>query len=177
LDDKFTRASVPEHSRRKPASKARHADQTDQGSRIGLKQKGDSVQTYKGSCECGDVRFVVTGTMRDIIACHCEQCRKSSGHYWASTNLDKAQVEITHGRTLTWFQSTDAVRKGFCRTCGSSLFWKIEGQDRLSISAGAFDSPLPVRLTKHIFVSEKRDYYDITDDLPQADQFDLPPDG
>jgi len=132
------------------------------------------VDKHQGSCECGDVTFDVLGELRPIIACHCDQCRKSSGHFWAATYAPSDQITITHGRALTWFQSTDVVRKGFCRLCGSSMFWRQDGRDGLSISAGAFDTELPVRLAKHIFVSEKGCYYDITDRLPQAAQFDAP---
>ena len=131
------------------------------------------MQVYKGSCECRDVTFEVTGQLRPVIACHCDQCRKSSGHFWASTYAPSENINITSGRALSWFQSTDVVRKGFCRTCGSSLFWKLDGRNGLSISGGAFDDAIPAKLEKHIFVSEKGCYYEITDGLPQADQFDL----
>lgn len=133
------------------------------------------MERHQGSCECGDVKFEVTGELRPVIACHCDQCRKSSGHYWAATYADSQNMKITRGRTLTWFQSTDVVRKGFCRTCGSSLFWRLDGRDGCSISAGAFDTELPVKLKKHIFVSEKGCYYDIHDGLPQAARFDVHP--
>jgi hypothetical protein len=112
--------------------------------------------------------------LRPIINCHCVQCRKQSGHYWAATFAPTAQINITRKRSLTWFQSSDYVRKGFCRLCGSSLFWMLEGRDGLSISGGAFDAPLPVKHEKHIFVAEKACYYDITDGLPQAPHYELP---
>ena len=131
------------------------------------------MNMHTGSCECGDVTFEISGELRPVTACHCRECRKTSGHYGASTYAATDQMTITRGRSLAWFQSTDRVRKGFCRRCGASLFWRLAGRDGLSVSAGAFDTDLPVRLAKHVFVSEKANYYDITAGLPQAEGFDL----
>ena len=108
-----------------------------------------------------------------MVACHCVQCRKASGHYWAATHAPSRNITMIRGRSLAWFRSSDHARKGFCRRCGSWLFWRMDGRDGFSISGGAFDCDLPVRLEKHIFVSEKGSYYEIGDGLPQADGFDL----
>ena len=68
---------------------------------------------------------------------------------------------------MTWFQSSERVRRGFCSVCGSSLFWDPVGRDRIAIAMGAFDPPTDTHLGIHIFVAEKGDYYDIADGLPQ----------
>jgi hypothetical protein len=59
------------------------------------------------------------------------------------------------------------VRRGFCRTCGSSLFWDPPHKDWIGVAMGAFDPPTDTKLRIHIFVSEKGDYYEIADGLPQ----------
>lgn len=41
--------------------------------------------TREGGCLCGEVRYRVTGPMRDIIGCHCSQCRRTTGHYLPAT--------------------------------------------------------------------------------------------
>ena len=64
--------------------------------------------------------------------------------------------------------SSAKVRRGFCRTCGSFLFWDPAGRDWLAIAMGAFKAPTSTHLEKHIFVAEKGDYYEITDGLPQS---------
>lgn len=66
-----------------------------------------------------------------------------------------------------WFASSEKVRRGFCRTCGSSLFWDPIGKDKIAVAMGAFDAPTGVSLGIHIFVAEKGDYYEIVDGLPQ----------
>jgi hypothetical protein len=125
---------------------------------------------HKGSCLCGAVRFEVAGELKGPDACHCTQCRKTSGHYWASTDVPRSALTIHRADNLTWFQSSERVRRGFCSTCGSALFWDPVKKDTIGVAMGAFESPTNTRLAIHIFVADKGDYYDITDGLPQNQQ-------
>ena len=122
---------------------------------------------HTGSCLCGAVSFETTGPLKAPDACHCSQCRKQSGHYWASTDVPRSTTTISGEDKVTWFRSSDKVRRGFCSTCGSVLFWEPIGQDRIAIAMGAFDKPTGTRLEMHIFTTDKGDYYDIADGLPQ----------
>lgn len=125
---------------------------------------------HQGSCLCGAVTFTVSGELKPPDACHCNQCRKVSGHYWASTDVANAKVSINGAEKVTWFSSSEKVRRGFCATCGSALFWDPIHHDRIAIAMGAFDKPTDTHLETHIFVADKGDYYDIADDLPQNGQ-------
>ena len=120
-----------------------------------------------GSCLCGAVSFEVTGALPAPNACHCSQCRRQSGHFWVSSDVPRASLTIRGEDRLTWFRSSDAVRRGFCATCGSFLFWDPDGKDTVAVSMGAFDPPTHAKMTMHIFVDDKGDYYDIADGLPQ----------
>ena len=122
---------------------------------------------HKGSCLCGAVRFEVEGDLPGPDACHCVQCRKHSGHYFASTDIPRARLTVHGGENVRWFQSSEKVRRGFCATCGSSLFWDPVHRDWTAVAMGAFDNPTHTRLAKHIFTAHKGDYYDIAEDLPQ----------
>ena len=122
---------------------------------------------HKGSCLCGAVTFEIAGELKAPDACHCGQCRKQSGHYWASTNVPRASLALKGGDNLTWYRSSAEVRRGFCRLCGSFLFWDPVERDFIAIAMGAFEAPTATRLGHHIFVADKGDYYDITDGLPQ----------
>lgn len=122
-----------------------------------------------GSCLCGAVSFEVTGPLRPVIACHCTQCRKSSGHHVAATSA--ARDDITVQGPVTWFGSSDWAKRGFCGTCGSNLFWDGGGQN-LSIFAGTLDGNPEIRLAGHIFCDDKGSYYEINDDVPQAGGYD-----
>ncbi len=122
-----------------------------------------------GGCLCGAVTYVVNGPLRDVIACHCSQCRKSSGHHVAATSCHRDDIEVT-GK-VTWFQSSDTARRGFCGICGSNLFWDGAGVN-LSIFAGTLDGSTGIKMAGHIFCADKGDYYDLPDDLPKADADD-----
>lgn len=120
-----------------------------------------------GSCGCGAVRFKTSASLREVIYCHCSQCRKQSGHFYAATNVSEAELELEGTASITWYRSSDVARRGFCRVCGSALFWKHDGLDTISVMAGAFDMPSGLAGGSHIFVSDKGDYYSIDDGLPQ----------
>ena len=124
----------------------------------------------KGSCLCGAVTYEVEGPLGPIDACHCTQCRKTSGHYWASTDVPKSAVKIHGADKVTWYRSSEKVRRGFCSTCGSALFWDPIYKDKFGISMGSFEKPTGAKMAIHIFVAHKGDYYDITDGLPQNQQ-------
>lgn len=124
-----------------------------------------------GSCECGQVVFEVRGEMRPPLACHCTQCRKTSGHYWSATQVPTENLRLTNDKGLKWFRSSDWARRGFCTGCGSSLFWEMDGEGATSIGAGTLDGDTRLRTEKHICVADKGDYYDIADGLPQLEKW------
>ncbi|MCF1463376.1 GFA family protein [Agrobacterium vitis] len=125
---------------------------------------------HKGSCLCGAVRFQVNGDLPPPDACHCSKCRKHSGHYFASTDVPKDKIEIDGSETISWYQSSEKVRRGFCSVCGTSLFFDPPARDWIAVAMGAFDGPTQTQLKMHIFVADKGDYYDIADGLPQNQQ-------
>jgi hypothetical protein len=119
----------------------------------------------KGSCLCGAVTFEAPDDPKGPSVCHCTQCRKMSGHLWASAYAPQADVRISGA--VRWFEASSAARRGFCPACGSFLFWKRHDEDTMSFALGAVDGPTGLKLEKHIFTATKGDYYDIADGVPQ----------
>ena len=119
-----------------------------------------------GGCLCGAVRFVATGQLRGVIYCHCSQCRKQTGHYYAATNVADAELAVTGGQSVTWYAASAEARRGFCSVCGSALFWKNNRSRHTSIMAGSFDNSAALKGESHIFVADKGAYYSIDDGLP-----------
>ena len=120
-----------------------------------------------GSCVCGAVRYTVDGPLRAVTACHCTQCRKETGSFYLSTQAADADLDIAPSLALKWFRSSNFARRGFCGTCGSNLFWKADGSDRTSITAGTLDGATGLTIAKHIFCAFKGDYYEIAAGPPQ----------
>ncbi|WP_337658762.1 GFA family protein [Sphingorhabdus sp. Alg231-15] len=125
---------------------------------------------YRGSCLCGAVRVSVTGKLARPDACHCSQCRKQTGHYLASTDVLESAVTVTGEENVRWYRSSEKARRGFCATCGSTLFWDARTQDTIAVAMGLFDRPTDTTLWGHIFTEDKGDYYEIADGLLQRDQ-------
>jgi hypothetical protein len=118
-----------------------------------------------GGCLCGAIRYEVRGPLRDVVNCHCGQCRRAHGHYAAYTNAEWSAVTLSGAEHLRWFESSDFARRGFCTTCGSSLFWERRGSSSVSIAAGSLDAPTGLKTVRHIFVKDAGDYYRIDDGL------------
>jgi hypothetical protein len=127
----------------------------------------DQKHMNKGGCLCGGVRYRVSGWLRDIVACYCTQCARTSGNFVAATSAPLSQLSFDAKETLTWYRSSQAAERGFCRRCGGNLFWRRLGSETISIMAGTLEPPTHLRITRHIFVASKPDYFEINDQAPQ----------
>jgi len=118
------------------------------------------------SCLCGGVRFTIPGPVGDITACHCSQCRRTSGHHSASFDVD-GDIDYQWRETLAEYKTPNGATRGFCNRCGSSIWYRyVDGG--LSVEAGAVDGLTNARLSAHIFTADKGDYYTLADGQPQS---------
>ncbi len=129
---------------------------------------------HSGGCLCGAVRYEALGPLADVTACHCGQCRRQSGHFYATTRVARQNLMLVEDRGLKWYRASETARRGFCGDCGSTLFWESDSGDATAILAGSLDAPTGLKLARHIFVADKGDYYEITDGLPQHAASDAP---
>jgi hypothetical protein len=124
-----------------------------------------------GTCLCGAVRYEVRGPLRDVLVCHCDECRRWSGHQFAATAAAREDVVLLEERSLRWIaspRSESRARRGFCTECGSSMFWDAPERDTISIAAGTLDPPTGLRVMGHVYTGQAGDYYDLPDDgLPR----------
>ena len=118
-----------------------------------------------GRCLCGAVRYRVTGPLRGVLNCHCDQCRRTHGHVAAYTRVARGDLELLETRGLKWFRSSPKARRGFCQDCGASLFWEPAEGDAISIAAGTLDPPTGLRTLAEIYTAEAGDYYELHPDL------------
>jgi hypothetical protein len=130
-----------------------------------------------GGCLCGAVRYQVHGALLGVVNCHCSKCRRFHGHVGAYTATRRENLIMIKSEGLKWYRSiqdeTPDVYRGFCRECGSSLFWDPRGKQNISIAAGSLDPPTNLSTERHVWLSQKTDYYTLTDDLPQhAERFE-----
>ncbi|GLS20089.1 aldehyde-activating protein [Labrys miyagiensis] len=124
-----------------------------------------------GSCLCGSVTYEVWGSLRPIVACHCIQCRKTSGHYVAATQTESSHISIK-GNSLKWFRSSERAERAFCSNCGSNLFWRRPDSQHISIFAGTIDGATELKMESQLYTKMAGDYYAIPD-VPCIEQSTL----
>ncbi len=136
----------------------------------GMKLSQDDVAPrHSGSCVCGSVYFEVTGNLRDVVCCHCTECRKHTGHFMAATAAKLSNVQLLKTTGLKWYRSSDRARRAFCSNCGSTLFWRRDGADYIAISAGSLNGRTGLNIVAHVYCIECGDYYDISENVARFD--------
>lgn len=125
-----------------------------------------------GSCFCGAVTFTATLPSKWCSHCHCSMCRKAHGAgYVTWVGFDSDKVKLTGGEdTLTWFDSSKGAQRGFCGTCGSSLFFRSERwAGELHISLACMDDPIDRQPQANVFFDKHVDWMPIDKTLKQVD--------
>ncbi len=102
-------------------------------------------ETWTGGCQCGAVRYAVLDRPTNACICHCRMCQKQFGSFFgAFASVEPDRFRITRG-TPGWFQSSDEAERGFCRECGTPLFYRYLSSDQLAITLGSLDRHSEIR--------------------------------
>ena len=114
-----------------------------------------------GGCLCGDVRFALEPPLRDVVVCHCSLCRRSGTFAGAYTAVPREELRLTSETSLRWYVDVNGRRRGFCGTCGATLFWSHEDRATVCVSAGALDGPTGLVVERHVHVEDAGDWESI----------------
>ena len=127
---------------------------------------------YEGGCLCGKVRYEISGELFDVSHCHCSMCRRQHGAAFATyANVDPADFEWTSGEELVKiYEPPPGGGWCFCRECGSSLAGTDDGRVT-SITLATVEGDPGIEPESHIFVGSKAAWHQITDNLPQFDEW------
>ena len=110
-----------------------------------------------GGCLCGAVRFEAEDVPEEIGVCHCGQCRRwASGPYFA---VRAGEVRFAGEENLGRHASSDWAERGFCKLCGSSLFYHMHDEPFHMMAVGAFDDQSRFVLAREVFIDEKPAFY------------------
>jgi hypothetical protein len=133
-----------------------------------------------GRCLCGAVRYEVRGPLRDVLLCHCVECRRAHGSIGAYSATRHEDLTLLADETLRWVDSPESdlhAKRGFCAECGSSLFWQGRDLPRIGIAAGTLDRPTGLRIAAHIYTHQAGDWDELPDDGlprdPHRDEIEL----
>lgn len=134
-------------------------------------------QPLAGGCLCGKVRYEIKASAKSVEHCHCSQCRRAHGAFYASGALfDASAVEIVSGEeNLSIFESSTGNWRKFCSTCGCHLFMTVDDfLDEIYVWVASLDGGAhpghPADKEVHIFVGSKVPWEQVADGLPQFDQ-------
>jgi len=125
-----------------------------------------------GTCRCGAVRYEVSDAFVYAANCHCSECRAATGSaFKAFAGIQREQLTITQGVDDIAVFGEEDLNDTRCGACGSFLFSVVREGAFVHVAMGSLVDAPTVRPTKHIFVGSKAPWFEITDDLPQFDEY------
>jgi len=125
------------------------------------------ARTLSGGCQCGAVRYRITGPLGNAGICHCRMCQKAFGSWGAAlVSVEERQLAWTRGEPAE-FRSSAIVARGFCRDCGTPLYMKEDGDDHYEISIGSLDDPEAARPDHQVGVESELSWFAGLNSLPR----------
>jgi hypothetical protein len=117
--------------------------------------------THFGQCLCGSVRVTAQPKTNHFGACHCNVCRKWSGGPLLAVECEN-RVTFEGESHIGTYASSEWAERGFCKCCGTHLFYRLKEKSFYAIPVGLFDDDRPWKFTHQIFIDRKPSYYSFT---------------
>lgn len=127
----------------------------------------------QGRCLCGTVRFEIDGPFSSMLHCHCSMCRKHHGTAFATfVAAPLAGFRYTAGeQSIAKYDSSPGFHRSFCKVCGSVMPEGMPAIGLVVCPAGDLDGDLGIEPQMHMFTGSKAAWYEITDGLPQYEEY------
>jgi hypothetical protein len=125
-----------------------------------------------GRCGCGAVRYRVADEFRYAQNCHCSQCRAATGSAFKPfAGIEREKLQVTEGSDSLLVFGEEDLNDTRCAACGSLLFSVVRDGAYVHVALGSLVDAPSLRPTVHIFVGSKAPWFQITDDLPQFEEY------
>ena len=126
-----------------------------------------NLEVVDGGCLCGTVRYKVHGPFHDMLHCHCSMCRKAHGAAFVTwVGVDQARINIEGGGLLSWYGSSSDSQRGFCNTCGATLFFRSQRwPGEIHVTRASIDSELDRGPSAHSYWDTHVHWVEYSDDL------------
>ncbi len=116
-----------------------------------------------GHCLCGSVQVVSDQSGSNVGACHCRMCRRWAGGPWLALDCGTT-VSFSGKESIGVFSSSDWAERGFCRNCGTNLYYRLKQGGSYYLSAGLFEDDSDAVLGHQVFIDEKPAYYEFANE-------------
>lgn len=126
-----------------------------------------------GTCLCGAVSVTATPEKHEVGACHCNMCRKWGGGPFMEIDCGSG-ASFTGEDNISLFSSSDWAERGFCKSCGTHLFYRLKETGQTMVPVGLFESQDGLNFTGQVFIDEKPEFYAFankTEDFTGAEIF------
>ncbi|MEM8636471.1 MAG: GFA family protein [Pseudomonadota bacterium] len=123
-------------------------------------------ETFDGHCLCGQVKLKGQGSPR-VDVCHCDMCLHWHGAPGIAVDFEDGIIITAGEGNISTYDSSDWATRSFCKSCGTTLFYKLKGSEKFSAQAGLFKLPDDLEIGEHIFIDEKPGWYDFKGDAPR----------
>jgi hypothetical protein len=125
-----------------------------------------------GRCECRTVRYEVADEFLYAANCHCSNCRASTGSAFKPfAGIEREKLRVTAGADRLMLWGEPDANHTRCGECGSLLYSVVRDGAYVHVALGSLEDEPSIRPTEHIFVGSKAPWHEITDDLPQNDEY------
>jgi len=125
-----------------------------------------------GRCQCGAVRYEVEDAFVYAANCHCSQCRAATGAAFKPfAGIEREKLRITAGQDEVAVYGEEDANDTRCGACGSFLYSVVRDGAFVHVAMGSLVDMPGIRPNKHIFVGSKAPWHEITDDLPQFEEY------
>ena len=118
--------------------------------------------SFRGQCMCGAVKLSATAKKPSVAACHCDMCRRWSAGPFMAVNCQAVAFEGQEN--IGRIRSSDWAERGFCKKCGSNLFYHLVESSDYQIAAGLFDDQSKLRMSLQVFTDRKPEFYEFAND-------------
>ncbi|MEF2072436.1 GFA family protein [Consotaella aegiceratis] len=122
-----------------------------------------TARHLSAKCLCGAVRLEGDVDQCEVGACHCDICRRWTGGPFIGVGGIKDTV-LSGIDSLSVYQSSAWGERGFCKACGSALFWRTRDERDYVFAVGAIEDLGDVTFTSEIFIDSKPSWYEFAND-------------
>lgn len=127
----------------------------------------------KGACLCGAVKVNVAAVKKNVGACHCGMCRKWGGSALMAVDCG-TDVSFEGQDDISVYDSSMWAERGFCKKCGTHLFYRLKATQQTMIPVGFFEDQQDWAFDHQIFIDKKPAFYEFsneTQNMTEAEVF------